>query len=254
MQGISHAGHLALVKQAACEADRTIVSIFVNPTQFVEGEDYADYPRTVEVDLAKLVELGTDVVFLPELGEIYPKGQQDHTRVMVPSLDNIYCGEFRPGHFTGVATIVTKLLNLVQPDIAIFGEKDYQQLLVIRRLVDDLAIPVKILGLPTVREQDGLAMSSRNQYLSEDERSLAPRLYEALKSLANAIMEGETNYKMLEKQAVERLQQHGFRPEYINVCDAEDLNKPGDGALVILAATWLGKSRLIDNVAVRHYD
>jgi len=252
--GNLHAGHLALVEQAVSEADRTIVSIFVNPIQFVEGEDYADYPRTIEADLERLVELGTDVVFLPELGEIYPKGQQDHTRVIVPSLDNIFCGEFRPGHFTGVATIVAKLLNLVQPDIAIFGEKDYQQLLVIRRLVEDLAIPAKILGFPTVREQDGLAMSSRNHYLSKDERKQAPRLYETLKSMADAIMAGENNYKTLEKQSVERLKQHGFRPEYINVCNAEDLGKPGDGDMVILAAARLGKSRLIDNVAVRHYD
>ena len=252
--GNLHAGHLALVEKAVSEADRTIVSIFVNPIQFVEGEDYADYPRTIEADLEKLVELGTDLVFLPDFGEVFPNGQQEHTRVIVPLLDNIYCGEFRPGHFTGVATIVAKLLNLVQPDIAIFGEKDYQQLLVIRRLVEDLAIPVKILGFPTVREQDGLAMSSRNHYLSENERKLAPRLYETLKWMANAIIAGGINYKTLEKQAFERLQQHGFRPEYISVCNAEDLDKPGNGVLVILAAARLGKSRLIDNVAVRHYD
>jgi pantoate--beta-alanine ligase len=252
--GNLHTGHLALVEKGKSEADRTIVSIFVNPIQFVEGEDYEDYPRTMKSDLDRLGELDTDLVFIPEVDELFPKGLQEHTRVTVPELDKIYCGEFRPGHFTGVATIVAKLLNLVQPDIAIFGDKDYQQLLVIRRLVNDLAIPVEILGFPTVREQDGLAMSSRNHYLSKEERKLAPCLYETLKLMANSIMAGEYNYKMLEKKAVERLLQIGFRPEYVNVCNAEDLGKPGKTDMVILAAAWLGKSRMIDNVAVRHYD
>ncbi|MEE8320947.1 MAG: pantoate--beta-alanine ligase [Gammaproteobacteria bacterium] len=252
--GNFHAGHLALVEKGKSEADRTIVSIFVNPIQFVEGEDYEDYPRTIKSDLDRLAELDTDLVFIPEVNELFPKGLQEHTRVTVPKLDSVYCGEFRPGHFTGVATIVAKLLNLVQPDIAIFGDKDYQQLLVIRRLVNDLAIPVEILGFPTDREQDGLAMSSRNHYLSKEERKLAPCLYETLKSMANSIMAGEYNYKMLEKKTVERLLQIGFRPEYVNVCNAEDLGKPGKTGMVILAAAWLGKSRMIDNVAVRHYD
>ena len=252
--GNLHAGHLALVARGIAEADRVIVSIFVNPIQFVAGEDYKDYPRTVGPDLDKLAGMDTDLVFLPEMDEIFPEGLREHTRVTVPALDQLHCGEFRPGHFTGVATIVVKLLNLVQPDVAIFGEKDYQQLLVIRRLVSDLAIPVRIIGFPIVREQDGLAMSSRNHYLSEDERKQAPLLYATLKAMADAIMDGGSDYKMLEDQAFRRLQQSGFRPEYVRVCDAGNLGEPRNSDVVILAAAWLGKTRMIDNIAVQHYD
>ena len=252
--GNLHAGHLALVEKAAAEADRTIVSIFVNPTQFVEGEDYEDYPRTVTEDLEKLAALDADLVFLPGVEEMYPGGRQGHTRVTVPTLDTIFCGEFRPGHFTGVATIVVKLLNLVQPDLAVFGEKDYQQLLVIRQLVRDLAIPVQIIGCPTVREPDGLAMSSRNHYLSEEERRQAPLLYSTLQAMANTLATGERDYKNLEKQSVIELTRAGFRPEYVHVCDAESLRKPENRDIIIIAAVWLGKTRLIDNIAVQHYD
>jgi pantoate--beta-alanine ligase len=250
--GNLHAGHLSLVTRAKQIADRTVVTVFVNPTQFVQGEDYAAYPRTFEEDREKLESAGTDLLFHPAVEEIYPDGFLRQTKVMVEGLDDILCGKFRPGHFTGVATVVTKLLNIIQPDAALFGEKDYQQLLVIRRLVSDLNLPVDIIGVATVREADGLAMSSRNVYLNAAERKIAPLLFQSLTGIADAIRSGETDYAELEGDAVMKLQESGFRPEYLGIRKAGNLNMPDDGSdLVVLAAAWLGKARLIDNVLVR---
>jgi pantoate--beta-alanine ligase len=249
--GNLHAGHLSLVEQARKVADKVVTSIFVNPTQFVEGEDFEEYPRTLDADLSRLAELETDLVFNPDLREIYPTGLEQQTKVLVPSLDNKFCGKFRPGHFTGVATVVTKLFNIVQPDIAVFGEKDYQQLLVIKCLVDDLCIPVKVIGAPTIREEDGLALSSRNVYLTEEEREIAPVLYKTLSAIAGSILEDKNGYAALEEKALSHLSQAGFKPEYLIICNADDLCEPGDGDLVVLAAAWLGRARLIDNVIIR---
>ena len=242
--GNLHAGHLSLVKLAQQCADYVVVSIFVNPSQFVAGEDFEHYPRTLDSDLEMLDELNVDLVFIPQIKEIYPDNDQMKTEVTVPELDSIYCGEYRPGHFKGVATVVTKLLNMVQPDIAVFGEKDFQQLLVIKRLVKDLNIPVAIIGAPIEREKDGLAMSSRNQYLTESERQQAPKLFVCLSNMAVALKNGNTDYKTLENQAIKELKSNGFKPEYVSICDAESLKSPNNQNLVIIAAAWLGKAGL----------
>jgi pantoate--beta-alanine ligase len=250
--GNLHVGHLALVEQAVRMVDHTVVTIFVNPTQFVAGEDYEHYPRTLAQDSLLLSENRVDVLFTPTVKEIYPTGLDKPTRVEVPMLDTILCGAFRPGHFTGVATVVTKLLNLVQPTLAIFGEKDYQQLLVIKRLVKDLCIPVEIRSVPTVRAPDGLAMSSRNSYLSAAERQRAPLLYQTLKAAAEAILRGDTAFAAIEERGMETLKAAGFRPDYFAVRRAEDLGLPEEAHTDcrILAAAWLGQARLIDNIAV----
>jgi len=250
--GNLHAGHLSLVNEVKPKADFIVVSLFVNPTQFVEGEDFDSYPRTLASDIQSLENLDVDLVFIPNSSEIYPDGNEIDTQVSVPELESIYCGKFRPGHFQGVATVVSKLFNIVQPDLAIFGIKDYQQLLVIRRLVKNLNFPIDIIGSATVREKDGLAMSSRNQYLSETEREKAPLLYKCICEMANAINNGNDNYAKLEENAVATLVNAGFKPEYISVCDSETLKAPNNQKLVIIAAVWLGNARLIDNVAVQH--
>lgn len=247
--GNLHAGHLSLVKKAGQVADKTIVSIFVNPTQFVQGEDFESYPRTLDVDLDQLRAENVDLVFCPATDSMY-FNSEEQTRVTVSGLEDRYCGASRPGHFAGVAIIVLKLFNIIEPDVAIFGEKDYQQLLVVRQLVRDLFIPVKILGMPTVREEDGLAVSSRNHYLDADQRHVAPGLYRVLKETAAAITAGDTDYSKLEKQAVTALDKSGFRTDYIAICDAATLGPPVDGNIVVLGAAWIGKARLIDNVVV----
>ncbi len=252
--GNLHEGHLSLVKQAQELADYVVVSIFVNPTQFVAGEDFDEYPRTLDNDLKLLHKLNVDLVYIPKMSEIYPDNNQITTDVIVPELDAIYCGKFRPGHFKGVATIVTKLFNIVQPDKAIFGEKDYQQLLVIRSLVINLNLPIEIIGSPTLRERDGLAMSSRNKYLTEAERQQAPLLYKCINRVATAVTNGDTNYEKLEKEAISSLKEAGFKPEYLSICDFMTLKPPMNQKLVIIAAAWLGNARLIDNVAVQNYD
>ena len=252
--GNLHEGHLSLVKQVQERADYIVVTIFVNPTQFVEGEDFESYPRTLESDLAQLQELNVDMVFIPDNDEIYPAGNQVMAEVTVPELDSIYCGEFRPGHFKGVATIVSKLFNIVQPDMAIFGEKDYQQLLVIRSLVKSLNLPIEIIGSSTTREKDGLAMSSRNQYLTEKEREIAPLLYENLNKIAAKLKNDDKNYEKLEQDAIFDLKKAGFKPDYLKICDSDTLKAPKGDNLVIISAAWLGKARLIDNVAVHTYD
>ncbi len=249
--GNLHQGHLALVEYARQIADRVAVTIFVNPSQFVAGEDYAGYPRTLQQDQHLLETAKTDLLFHPDAEEIYPGGSATHTMITVPALDNIYCGKFRPGHFAGVATVVSKLFNIVQPDVAIFGEKDYQQLLVIRQMARDLCFPVEIVGRPTVRESDGLAMSSRNAYLSAEERKQAPLLFEVLTQLADQIRNGETRYSEIEQQARTKLEQAGFSVDYVAVAEAENLDKPVIGDLIVLAAARLGAARLIDNILVK---
>lgn len=251
--GNLHAGHGSLVQQARRLADRVIVSIFVNPLQFGPNEDFAAYPRTPDEDRRMSESLQVDVLFLPEVEDMYPRGQASTVRVHVPGLEDILCGAFRPGHFSGVATIVAKLLNLVQPDVAVFGEKDYQQLTIIRRMTVDLCIPVQIVAAPTVREADGLAMSSRNQYLTPEERKLAPRIYEELTRAASRLQAGERAFAVIENDAMQALGRAGFRPEYFSIRKADDLQPatPDSRDLVILTAARLGKARLIDNVRCR---
>jgi pantoate--beta-alanine ligase len=250
--GNLHAGHLSLVKEARVEADRVVASIFVNPLQFGAGEDFDSYPRTLERDSEMLQAEGTDLLFAPSVEVMYPKPQAEQTRVEVPGISDLLCGASRPGHFVGVATVVCKLFNMVQPDIAVFGKKDYQQLMVIRRMVEDLAMPVTVVGVETTRESDGLAMSSRNGYLSAEERAIAPALYRIIRAAAARLQQGDEDYASLEREAAGELEAKGLRSDYFSVRRAEDLGMPGptEKALVILAAAYLGKARLIDNLEV----
>jgi pantoate--beta-alanine ligase len=250
--GNLHEGHLALVTEAQQRAQRCVVSIFVNPMQFGAGEDFEAYPRTLEEDRQKLTEVGVDLLFAPTATTIYPTGDQEQTRVEVPGISDILCGASRPRHFIGVATVVCKFFNMVQPDLAVFGEKDFQQLMVIRRMVTDLAIPMEIVGLSVVREEDGLAMSSRNGYLTPDQRAQAPVLFHSLKETAAAIARGDRDFARLEKEGQERLRSGGFRPDYYSLRNADNLAPASqhDPRLVILAAAYLGATRLIDNLRV----
>ena len=251
--GNLHSGHLDLMREAGSRAGRVVTSIFVNPMQFGEGEDFDAYPRTLEQDSEKLRQLGVDLLFAPEVTTIYPAGSTEYqTRVEVPGLSDVLCGASRPGHFVGVATVVCKLFNLVQPDLAVFGQKDFQQLMVIRRMAADLAFPIEIVGKETVRESDGLALSSRNGYLSAQERATAPLLYRTLQETAEAIKAGNRDYTGLEKAAEAVLQEAGFRPDYYAIRRAEDLAPAQDSGedLVVLAAAYLGTTRLIDNLRV----
>lgn len=251
--GNLHAGHLRLVERAHECADRVVVSIFVNPLQFGPNEDYGGYPRTLENDKVKLMGMGTELLFAPSVNEMYPGGVESITRVEVPGLSTMLDGKFRPGHFGGMATIVVKLLNMTQPDVAVFGEKDYQQLAVIRRMVADLCLPLDIVGIPTVRETDGLAMSSRNQYLTDDERQVAPLLHQTLCGVAESMKTGRRDLQRLESEAVRTLSGAGMRPDYVAIRAADTLLPPGQEdakGLVVLAAAWLGKARLIDNIRI----
>jgi pantoate--beta-alanine ligase len=250
--GNLHQGHLALVQAAQQHANRVVVSIFVNPLQFGAGEDLDAYPRTLEQDQQQLAALGCDVLFAPPVSEMYPHGQTAQTRVEVPELSDILCGATRPGHFVGVTTVVCKLFNMVQPDVALFGEKDFQQLLIIRRMVADLNLPIDIIGLPTVREADGLALSSRNRYLSAEERRRAPGLYQTLCSVSRALQTG-MSAAGLEQLAVPALSLAGLQPDYVAVRAAATLAPatPADVELVIVAAAYLGRTRLIDKLRVR---
>ena len=249
--GNLHEGHLDLVRAAAARADRVVVSIFVNPLQFGPGEDFAAYPRTLDDDLAQLSPEPCDLVFTPSEADMYPRGRAGATRVEVPGLSDILCGAARPGHFSGVATVVARLFNLVQPQLAAFGEKDRQQLAVIRRMVEDLAFPVEILGVPTRREPDGLAMSSRNRYLGERERSVAPAMYRALRAAGDALA-GGGDFVAIQQAGMDNIRSAGMVPEYFEIRRREGLEpaEPGDTALVLLAAARLGRARLIDNLAV----
>lgn len=250
--GNLHAGHLQLVQHARTLAGHVVVSIFVNPLQFVPGEDYESYPRTLDRDRAALMDANADLLFIPAVAEMYPAGAEQVTRVEVPGLNAILCGAHRPGHFTGVTTVVAKLFNLVQPDIAVFGEKDYQQLVIIRRMVSDLCMPIEVVGVGTVREADGLAMSSRNQYLNTAERAHAPQLYQILCSVKARVEAGEGDYGSIESAAREQLAEAGFEPEYVSLRRRADLALPGpgDSELIVLAAARLGSARLIDNVKI----
>lgn len=249
--GNLHDGHLKLVDEAVRVGKRIVVSIFVNPAQFSAAEDFASYPRSLDEDIRRLTEKPVDLLFTPTSAEVYP--ESPHTMVTVPVLSDLLCGEFRPGHFSGVATVVAKLFNMVQPDLAVFGEKDIQQLVIIRKMVADLNFPVRIESVETVRETDGLAMSSRNRYLSATERRLAPILYQQLCEAAGEILAGFTDFGALERRQTIKLQEHGFKPDYFSVRKAADLQpaRPTDHELVVLAAAWLGKARLIDNRIVR---
>ncbi len=248
--GNLHAGHIHLVEQAKSQADKVVASIFVNPAQFSAGEDFGAYPRTPEEDAAKLRATGTDLLFMPEAKEIYPGDSA--TFVEVPGISDVLCGAFRPGHFRGVATVVCKLFNMIQPDVALFGEKDWQQLAVIRRMVADLHLPVRIIGIPTVREASGLAMSSRNAYLSAEEKRQAALLYQSLLAAKAALEAGERDYPAIEAAQAEFLRGAGFRPDYFAIRQP-DLAAPQDQSsdFVILAAAWLGRARLIDNLQAR---
>jgi len=250
--GNLHGGHIALLDRARQEADRTVFSIFVNPIQFGQGEDYAKYPSTLRSDQEKLSRRGLDVLFAPNLQELYPAGTEEDTRVTVPGLSSILCGEFRPEHFSGVATVVTKLFFSVLPDCALFGEKDLQQLMVIRRMVDDLCIPIEIIGHPIIRESDGLAMSSRNSYLSDDERAIAPAIYAALRSAQSLVVKDNADFRRIEDDAIKGLRDGGFKPEYFTIRRSQDLSEAQvhEKELSILVAAWLGNARLIDNVQV----
>lgn len=250
--GNLHAGHLSLLAEATQRADRTVSSIFVNPIQFGKGEDYQHYPSTLEEDRQKLEAIGLDLLFAPDLKQLYPAGVDVDTRVTVPELSNILCGKFRPDHFTGVATVVSKLFINVQPDFALFGEKDYQQLLVIRRMARDLCLPVEVIGMPILREADGLAMSSRNSYLNAKQRQKAPLIYKTLKYAAEQLKRSPENITELESEGMKTLKENGFKPEYFCVRRIEDLDVPGpeDTRFSILAAAWLGSARLIDNIKV----
>jgi len=250
--GNLHDGHLSLVRKAKEVADRVVVSIFINPTQFDKAEDLAAYPRTIENDLKLLKQEKIDLVFLPEADEMYPEGSA--ARVEVDGISDILEGDSRPGHFSGVATIVAKLFNLVQPDVSVFGEKDFQQLMLIRRMVDDLDFGIEIIGAPTAREESGLAMSSRNNYLDDKQRNIiAPGLYLELSNIQKAILAGEHNYLKLQEESAKTLNQQGFKTDYIEIRNAENLSvaKKHDKDLVILSSAWLGKARLIDNLRVQ---
>jgi len=249
--GNLHAGHRHLMEQARRHADAVVASIYVNPLQFGPQEDFNGYPRTPEQDRTMLEDAKVEVLFLPDDAVIYPRGREASTRVEVPGVSDILCGAARPGHFRGVATVVHRLLQLVTPDAALFGKKDYQQLLVIRLMTADFGLPVKIIGIDTVRDADGLAMSSRNGYLTLEERRIAPKLYATLQALAGQIQSAtENDFAEYEAQAGKQLEIAGFRPDYVSVRRQQDLAIPGSGdrQLVILAAAWLGRARLIDNL------
>ena len=248
--GNLHAGHIALIQHATERADFVVASIFVNPLQFGANEDLDSYPRTLVADQSKLLEAGCNLLFTPDAQDMYPQGMAQQTIVSVPGVSTGLCGGSRPGHFDGVATIVCKLLNMVQPDIALFGEKDFQQLAVIRKMVADLNMPVQIFGVPIVRDHDGLALSSRNGYLSAQQRAAAPALQQCLQALKAQIKNGRRDYAMLFEQFDTDLQAAGFRLDYVELRDALSLQPAAVDStqLVLLAAGYLGNTRLIDNL------
>lgn len=250
--GNLHDAHIALVKQAQTLADVVIVSIFVNRLQFGLNEDWDRYPRTLEQDSLRLREAGCDYLFCPDESEVYPNGMDAQTRVIVPSMANVLCGASRPGHFEGVTTVVSKLFNIVQPDIAVFGIKDYQQLAIIRRMVEDLCIPVEIVAGAIVREADGLAMSSRNSFISPEERPRANQLNLSLNWVKAQIEAGERDFIQLEHSARNQIQEAGFKPDYVSVCNSKTLEPAADDDLniTVLGAMYTQGARLIDNVSL----
>ncbi len=252
--GNLHAGHGSLLTLARARAARVVASVFVNPIQFGPSEDFAAYPRTLAEDEQLLRAARCDLLFAPPVEEIYPDGGTQATVVTVRALSEILCGPFRPGHFDGVATVVAKLFGIVQPDLAVFGLKDYQQYMVIRRMTLDLALPVQVVGAPTVRAADGLALSSRNRYLSAAERARAIAIYQALRAGAMALRDGARDYAALEQHGRQALEQAGLLPEYFSILAAHDLSLPQADAdpagLIVLTAARLGRARLIDNLQV----
>ena len=250
--GNLHAGHLSLVARARADHDLVVVSIFVNPLQFGANEDLDAYPRTLDADSAALIDAGCDVLFLPSAEELYGDDMLKSTRVQVPELGADYCGASRPGHFDGVTTVVAKLFNIVQPDAAYFGLKDYQQFSIIRKMVSDLAMPVALHGVDTVREASGLALSSRNGYLTPEQKALAPLLYQIIKSIGEAIAAGEQDFKRLTQAGKQQLQEAGFQLDYLAIANAASLRTATkeDSHLVILVAAYLGSTRLIDNLRI----
>ena len=248
--GNLHAGHIALITQAVARADFVVASIFVNPLQFGPNEDLDSYPRTLAADQNKLTDAGCNLLFTPVVEDIYPDGMAEHTIVSVPGVSSGLCGGSRPGHFDGVSTIVCKLLNMVQPDLALFGEKDYQQLAVIRKMVSDLSMPIEICGVPIVRDTDGLALSSRNGYLSAQQRASAPALQQCMQAVKAHIKNGRNDYAVLFEQFNTDLQAAGFRLDYVELRDALSLQLADANStqLVLLAAAYLGTTRLIDNL------
>ncbi|EFB3486587.1 pantoate--beta-alanine ligase [Escherichia coli] len=250
--GNLHDGHMKLVDEAKARADVVVVSIFVNPMQFDRPEDLARYPRTLQEDCEKLNKRKVDLVFAPSVKEIYPNGTETHTYVDVPGLSTMLEGASRPGHFRGVSTIVSKLFNLVQPDIACFGEKDFQQLALIRKMVADMGFDIEIVGVPIMRAKDGLALSSRNGYLTAEQRKIAPGLYKVLSSIADKLQAGERDLHEIIAIAGQELNEKGFRSDDIQIRDADTLLEVSENSkrAVILVAAWLGDARLIDNKMV----
>ncbi len=250
--GNLHKGHMSLISLAAEYAEHVIVSIFVNPTQFGPNEDYTNYPRMPEVDSRKLARAGIDILFAPSVEEIYPHGLENSAQVLVPELSDQLCGASRPGHFLGVTSVVSRLFNICSPNVAVFGNKDYQQLVILRRMVEDLHIPVKLLAGETERDANGLALSSRNEKLDEVQRAAAAIIYQALDDAATALRTGQNDFVNVEKTAIETISVAGLDPEYVAIRDAADLSMPQGNSprLVILAAARLGGVRLIDNVLV----
>jgi pantoate--beta-alanine ligase len=248
--GNLHAGHMSLLAAARHRADRVVASVFVNPLQFGPTEDFDRYPRTPDEDAQLLEGAQCDLLFLPTVAEMYPEGKDQATRVLVRGLSDTLCGAVRPGHFEGVATVVAKLFGIVQPDVAVFGEKDFQQFTIIQRMTRELSIPVEVVGAATVRAPDGLAMSSRNRYLTDAERGIAPRLQAALRVAVGRIDAGDEDCAAIEAQGLAALREAGMRPDYFAVRDALTLEPPGPASreLVVLAAARLGKARLIDNL------
>ena len=251
--GNLHPGHVSLIEMARSHGDRFVASIFVNPMQFGPNEDFAHYPRTPTQDARMLADAGCDLMFMPDVAEIYPNGSERATRVDVPGLSSILDGEFRPGHFEGVATVVAKLFHIVEPDVAVFGDKDFQQLTIIRRMVADLCMPVTIVAAPTVRDPDGLAMSSRNQYLTDEERHKAPLIHQLLLAAVARLQAGDRDFPGIERTALQALVASAFRPDYFSVRRADDLSTPQIDTqhLVVLVAARLGRARLIDNLQLR---
>jgi pantoate--beta-alanine ligase len=250
--GNLHEGHIQLVRKAKQVADIVVVSIFVNPLQFSANEDLDRYPRTLAADKEKLFAAGVNYLLFPDVEDIYPEGMENQSLVVVPDLTDTLCGASRPGHFAGVATVVTKLFQIVQPDTAIFGKKDYQQLAIIEKMVKDLCMPINVMGVETARDVDGLALSSRNGFLTEEQRSIAPALHKTLLECREAIACGFDSYQELELHCTDALRNAGFEPDYFSVRDAQTLREVtcDTEQIVILAAAKLGTPRLIDNVTL----
>jgi pantoate--beta-alanine ligase len=250
--GNLHPGHLSLIEKGQSLCDRSICSIFVNPMQFGPNEDFNHYPRTLAQDIELLESVACDLVYMPTASELYPQGLESISQIIVTDLTGTFEGAHRPGHFTGVATIVAKLFNIVRPDISVFGKKDYQQYCVIKKMTQDLNLGVEIIGQETSREPSGLAISSRNRYLNEEQKMKAALIFETLQDASDKIVRGEKNFASVEKQAIDKLSQAGFDTDYFNVCNADTL-KPAttrDKKLVILVTTRLGDTRLLDNIEI----